>query len=505
MGITAFNQSFKVMEGGKREYADTDDWLELGSKRPKIKDLDSVFRSEESVIRKDVKPIVVGGPRLLDLNASVATGRDETDNKILARATETDKAKLLGRQEINFEIDSLKTKRFMLDLNAEDVSSSINNDPHLGKNDENMGRSEEREPLRLWKEMKQNGFISSSHGGVPMPKPRGRKVKTDGIKKKMEIAKRDQLDRFAKIAAPSGLLNELNPGIINHVRNRKQVYSIIEALVKSEKHGNYNDSKSGGKKKFKTNEFSIRKSEMEHIHNKGENISNQEVGSVHAYTSRQMHDCSTSTNKSVSMNSILSVGDGVSFIKEPGIVGGINSFSNFNTDVEDDMLELKLSSYTRMHSENISSLTCEESVNFTGVSSLSVKAAGVASQWLALLRQDVEGRLAALRRSKKRVHEVIHTELPSLVSKEFPSTRDHNTSMIKGSVSHSNHGIAEAHQTSWGTLFHQMDKSLSEEEKRLENWLNQVTEMQVHCHPGIFKTNAATSIQQMDRTDIDCR
>ncbi len=48
-----------------------------------------------------------------------------------------------------------------------------------------------------------------------------RKSKSDVIRKKMELAKREPVDKFAKIAAPSGLLNGLNPGIINHVRNKK--------------------------------------------------------------------------------------------------------------------------------------------------------------------------------------------------------------------------------------------------------------------------------------------
>lgn len=55
------------------------------------------------------------------------------------------------------------------------------------------------------------------------------------LKKRLELSRKEQADRFAKLAAPSGLLNELNPGIINHVKNRRQVHSIIEALLKSEK------------------------------------------------------------------------------------------------------------------------------------------------------------------------------------------------------------------------------------------------------------------------------
>ena len=56
-----------------------------------------------------------------------------------------------------------------------------------------------------------------SHGGIPTPKQSMRKINSDVIKKKMELVKREQVDRFTKIATPSGL----NPGIINYVRNKK--------------------------------------------------------------------------------------------------------------------------------------------------------------------------------------------------------------------------------------------------------------------------------------------
>lgn len=114
---------------------------------------------------------------------------------------------------------------------------------------------EANDPMKLWKAMKENGFlsnphgatssscvVSSSHGGIPAPRKRGRKSKTNNDaamvakKRKIEIARKEEVyNRFAKLAAPSGLLNELNPGIINHVRNKKQVLSIIQSIVKSDK------------------------------------------------------------------------------------------------------------------------------------------------------------------------------------------------------------------------------------------------------------------------------
>lgn len=125
---------------------------------------------------------------------------------------------------------------------------------------------EASDPMKLWEAMKQNGFlsnphgggvsgtssscvVSSSHGGIPAPRKRGRKSKYNNDaavvvkKRKIEVARKEEVDRFARLAAPSGLLNELNPGIINHVRNKKQVLSIIRSIVKSDKDsGNYHHS-----------------------------------------------------------------------------------------------------------------------------------------------------------------------------------------------------------------------------------------------------------------------
>ena len=100
------------------------------------------------------------------------------------------------------------------------------------------GPLDESEPLRMWKEMKQNGFLSSSHGGIPVPKQRGRqpkRKKEEELKKKGDITKKELPSKYSKIAAPTGLLSGLNPGIIKHVRNSKQVNSIIEAMLQSEK------------------------------------------------------------------------------------------------------------------------------------------------------------------------------------------------------------------------------------------------------------------------------
>ncbi|XP_042389715.1 uncharacterized protein LOC121981326 isoform X2 [Zingiber officinale] len=271
------------------------------------------------------------------------------------------------------------------------------------------GPIEESEPLKKWKQMKQNGFLSYSHGGIPVPKQQSsqpRKRKYDRNQSKNECAKREQISRLANLAIPSGLLSGLNPGIINHVRNTKQVHSIIKAVVQSEKHDEQTQNRIGiGRRK-------------DHIHK---------------------NDSTPKHNSCIS----------------PSM----------------EYLEIASSGTPDQFSENQEKLD-----------SLSIEAANIASQWLDLLQQDIKGRLAALRRSKKRVKNVIQTELPYLISKEFTSNQENEPYSTQSSEAVS---TQEMHVACWKSLFNQMDRALYEEGKQLENWLKQVREMQLHCENGL--------------------
>ncbi|XP_039063309.1 uncharacterized protein LOC120207996 [Hibiscus syriacus] len=160
---------------------------------------------------------------------------------------------------------------------------------------------------------------------------------------------------------------------------------------------------------------------------------------------------------------------------------------------EDDALTLRLSSSTKASETRnaISSFSNDESANITCASSLSVKAATVASEWLELLYQDIKGRLSALRRSKKRVEAVITTELPFLISKEFSSSQGSDPNIKRNSADGFSHAAAaaaaEMHQVRWISLFDRMGKALSEEEKQLESWSNQIKGMQLHCDQGLHQ------------------
>lgn len=274
-----------------------------------------------------------------DLNATVEVGDNTTNGDTQACLVDTQK--LTKGSDGNSE----KQRCFDLDLNAEDFSASADHVPIFpNKHYEQLklrdasdcGSTcdplEEKDPMEVWKAMKQNGFMSSSHGGVPMPKPRGRKTKGDGLKKKMEVARREQVDRFAKIAAPSGLLSGLNPGIINHVRNSRQVHSIIEALVRSERR------------------------ETCQAENRQE--SQPKSGTLESSDRKDQAGCYLNT---------LSRKENESMVEKAGFVRRLRQ-SNFNITNEEDILALKLSSSATMASDH-NDVTADQA----SVSSLSIK------------------------------------------------------------------------------------------------------------------------------------
>ncbi|ESW33357.1 hypothetical protein PHAVU_001G062900 [Phaseolus vulgaris] len=358
-----------------------------------------------------------------------------------------------------------------------------------------VGPLEEKDPMMKWQQMKEYGFWSPSHAGIPKPKQRGRKSKSEMLKKKMELAKREQVNRFTKIAAPSGLLNELNPGIINHVRNRKQVLSIIENLVRSEKH---ESTSTASKQAAHRIHGSLEASKRDQ-----ENVAEEGV-LPSSSGNKQPRKFPVTMNDS---SSLILEGKVCDHDTSTAEKGSLKSCMTQSTNImEDDVLALKLSSETRasMSSTNLSN---DESSNVTTVSSLSLKAATVASQWLELLHQDIKGRLSALRRSRRRVRSVITTELPLLISKEFANSQDCDPYTMKMFAGLPTSQIADMHGSRWTALFNHMDEALSKEEKQLECWLNQVKEKQLLCDQGIQHVNwsVAFGLQQLGNSEKNSR
>ncbi|XP_052184817.1 uncharacterized protein LOC127796622 isoform X1 [Diospyros lotus] len=498
----------KLKLGDKRSNAEFVEYSKLRCKRVKTRDLESLFHSRENLEgdrhflpaekkkpqsfkgtarAKSVKSV----PTPLDFIAKVCAASNSVDDDSLHSAK---KLPSLKKHEIEQEVNFGTSRGFALDMNSENVSSSQNQEPlcpHKNRGYLKLGDAsecgtttsplKEKDTMRVWKEMKQNGFLSSSYGAIPVPRPSRRKTKSDT--KNMELAKRVQVDKFVRIAAPTGLLNELNPGIINHVRNMKQVHSIIEALVKSEKLENHpagHEQAIPKKSATKSKSIIDRRKDLKNENGLGMrrlSLSGEDGSLSSSLGSQQKRGCPMLLSESVYLNSYHKGGDGESSNLERTF--GKTTCGSFPMqESEDDILKLKLSPSTTTASDNISSLSSEESANLTSVSALSFKAANIASQWLELICQDIKGRLTALGLSKKRVRAVISTEMPFLMSREFSSNQENDQPAIKNPA-------AGCHVARWSALFHQMEKALSEEEKQLENWLSKVKEMRLHCNQGL--------------------
>ncbi|KAF9595755.1 hypothetical protein IFM89_003497 [Coptis chinensis] len=523
---------FKLMRE-KRSALDMEgnnDSLELSCKRTKMRDLESVFRSEDNGMEKhnldslrDV-PIkerfhigkneetsgitrehgitmsdgfraVTTGQSILSQPSIAACSRfQRVDYDFTHMGLNTKAQFTFSKNDQNHDPNTVSSR--VMNLDVDETSNSADKNPFYpykvpgclkssaaSECGSSTGPLEENDSYKVWNEMKRNGFLSSAHGGIPVPAPRGRKKRSDPLKKKMELAKREQIHRFTKVAAPSGLLNGLNPGIINHVRNSKQVRSIIEALVRSERFGNSNQGRSAENLKGGMKDNNDKGKNPENIHDTG-------TSQFGVFTKPENTNISSGNRQTkeypLSSSALIS--------EHKGGCGNFENaerlFNNENSgppclasDCGNEMLTLKLSSSITTASENMSN---EDSANNASVSSLSIKAATVASQWLELLQQDIRGRLAALRRSKKRVQDVIQTELPFLASKEFSSTQESDLFFRQPPLSSCpNTATSNMHRARWTSLFDQMDKALNEEAKKLENRLNQVKEMQLQCEQGL--------------------
>jgi hypothetical protein len=77
-----------------------------------------------------------------------------------------------------------------------------------------------------------------------------------------------------------------------------------------------------------------------------------------------------------------------------------------------------------------------------------------------------------LKRSRKRVRNSLHTELPYLISTEFSSNQENESSIVNSSEAGCvDKAVSEAHVARWRSLFVQMDKALQEEGKHLVSLL----------------------------------
>lgn len=308
------------------------------------------------------------------------------DNTTSMRADNVNESSAPTKPEKELDINVKTSSSLGMDLNEQDVCSRL--DQELFYSHRSSGHvksrvssecrsstwpSEENEPLKMWKAMKQNGFLSCKQGGIPVQKQRfkSRKSKDDIIKKKIEIAKREQVNRFTKIAAPSGLLGSLNPGIINHVRNSKQVHSIIEAMVRFEKQDCQNQKMQVAQLGGGSTESSIHDAGTDKVGLSYEDESCKEfLGRRHTTGAKLMPFNSMSIPSSTECKGGISESHATerSVLYEPSIA------SQSTPECEDDILTLRLSSATTVTHENVACMSIEEfSPNQETITSLSLK------------------------------------------------------------------------------------------------------------------------------------
>ncbi|KAI4962825.1 hypothetical protein ZWY2020_025272 [Hordeum vulgare] len=94
-------------------------------------------------------------------------------------------------------------------------------------------------------------------------------------------------------------------------------------------------------------------------------------------------------------------------------------------------------------------------------------------------------RLAALKRSRKRVRNALQTELPHLISTEFSSSQENEPSIAHSSeAGPTGKTVSEEHITQWKSLFLQMERTL-QEEGGAEIRLKEVQGMLQNCDKGL--------------------
>lgn len=344
------------------------------------------------------------------------------------------------------------------------------------------GPMERNESMRRWNEMKQNGFVTLKEI-APIPKPRGRqpkKKKSEETKKKSDMAKGELVNKCINVGAPSGLLSGLNPGIIKHVRNSKQVNSIIEAMLQSEK--------------LEKQELQLRPLEQSRSGSRGVNVGSNEPR--HAPVADQLDLSLSKPFDPACFGSRERSND--SNMPDDKFNNDSSNASLYNSEFDDDALTLKLSSGI-ISAEHVSSAAIVDfSINQENTTSHSFKAASVASQWLGLIQQDIKGRLAALRRSKKRVKNAIQIELPFLLTRDLAPHLENESILLHSSLLECpKKETLDMHMSRWKNLFGQMEKSLLEEGKHLERWLRQVEELQSQCEQGL-KYVSANGLSNLD-------
>lgn len=141
-------------------------------------------------------------------------------------------------------------------------------------------------------------------------------------------------------------------------------------------------------------------------------------------------------------------------------------------DLEGDPCEYPIDLYTL--SEDVGSLRHEGAQRMESQLLMPVSGANVATCWLELLSLDVKGRLAALKKSKRRVGSVIESGELDLDAPLVPGS-----AISLPTLNHPADGQPPV--DSWRKVFESMDRALTLEGQKLKSWLQQIHVMQGDC------------------------
>ncbi|CAN8317647.1 unnamed protein product [Cochlearia groenlandica] len=278
-GVLSEPASIYGISGEKRNGNGSEEKDELGPKRVKVRDLVSDtktnLQSDENIgiIQKPNLSSEHMSETIVSPDADGLGGRTVIDKQVLAKCvkpyTDNDKRvgsstkqALLETQTVGNDSSNCESRggQGQVDVVSKNSKPGEASESVVSSQDPSLAAAGKSDSMRRWMEMKRNGFLSGPLGGVAAPtppavstapveiippqKPQKNKRRSDALKKRNDVPKKEpvqqpppQVDKFSNVSAPSGLLTKLNPGIINHVRSRKQVCSIIEALIQNASSG----------------------------------------------------------------------------------------------------------------------------------------------------------------------------------------------------------------------------------------------------------------------------
>lgn len=297
---------------------------------------------------------------------------------------------------------------------------------------------------------------------------------------------KEHTDKFARVCAPSGILGKLNPGIITRLRDKKQVHAVLETVIRGAfmtgmkdnlklqgakeaedadaYQGVHGEQKAGckettvmkGREAPSDQEFDLKLglADRKTPHLRDENERQRNPPSrveLHSLNGQNTSSGSFGLRKQEPCLPEHSLTD-VNLLKG----GSLLISQTYSRDTIMDIHGVSEVHQNKVCSEE--TLGDQKVVGYNISNAATTNATGnVASCWLELLRLDIKGRLSALRRSRRRVRSVI-------VSGQLDAS--------KGKANH----VDEMEK--WRAFFVHMENVLCSEGTRLENWLNQITQMQ---------------------------